>query len=140
MSDAAPAKVQKTERSDTPHHGRPGAKPKGQNKRPQHNKVGCCQAAARHTPCFSAHLRGPGARHAQGNQNQNAAALARRSIDVCAQARATRTRLTLCRTFADLPPLSLAPQRGDIEGALALFRRAKTEVTWLWLRDFSCAL
>ena len=39
--------------------------------------------------CAAAHLRGPAARPAQGNQNQNAAALARRSIDVCAQARAT---------------------------------------------------
>ena len=40
MSESAPAKVQKTEHSDTPHLGRPGAKSKGQNKRPQHNKVG----------------------------------------------------------------------------------------------------
>ncbi len=41
MSDAAPAKAQKTERSGTPHRGRFDQKAKGQNKRGHHNKVGC---------------------------------------------------------------------------------------------------
>ena len=61
--------------------------------------------------------------------NQNTAASTRRGIDACAQARATqacRGAPTSCADNFCSTPLAL--QRGDIEGALALFRRAKAEV------------
>ena len=46
MSDAAPAKAQKTERSGTPHRGRFDQKAKGHNKRGHQNKVGCAERTA----------------------------------------------------------------------------------------------
>lgn len=95
MSDAAPAKAQKTERSGTPHRGRFDQKAKGQNKRGHHIKVGCAAQTAAHLRCCrrlaTAHPTRLAPRPAQGNQSN--AASARRSIDACAQ---VRRALTVC--------------------------------------------
>ena len=133
MSGAAPAKAQKTERSDTPHRGRFDNKSKGHNKRGHHDKVA---APRRRRLAFSLKSRHASRTFApcpaQGNQNN--AASARRSIDACAQARGdTAVQRTNRADGCAMPALAL--QRGDIEGALALFRRAKAEVMRLISRS-----
>jgi len=102
MSDAAPAKVQKTERSDTPHHSRPGAKSKGQSKRPQHNKVGAARRRLDTCPallltCVAPRLALRRATKTRTQQRWRAAALtfARRRVR-CAHLQRDAARLLTC--------------------------------------------
>jgi hypothetical protein len=140
MADGAeaPAKLQKKQHGDTPHRAREGFKKQAQKKqRPQANKAraglhGARAGRRRRRPNVRRHACSPSLRARLLRRARRTTRLQRAEISTPARRRARllRRACAACNAVeADARFVSLPQQRGDVEGALAIFQRVKGQAS-----------